>query len=84
MYIEYSEPRAVDDVIAASLPPRAREVFDLLLGPLPQVKIGKRLGIAPGTLKGHLEYLCQRFDCTGRIGLMARFVAAPAPSKRRT
>ncbi len=84
MYIGYSEPRAVDDVIAASLPPRAREVFDLLLGPLSQVEIRTLLGIAPGTLKGHLEYLCQRFDCNGRIGLMARFVAAPAPSKRRT
>jgi DNA-binding NarL/FixJ family response regulator len=72
------EPRTTPDISAAeaavlpSLSPRQREVMHYLLQGLPNKLIGRRLAMADGTVKSHLNSIYRMFAVNSRAQLILK------------
>ena len=68
------EERALPASATPPLPPRAREVLDLLLQGLSEKEIAARLGLRPSTVHDHVKRLYAHFGVGSRAELMAYFL----------
>lgn len=82
-----AEPVALDDVLApenleeflsAELSPRQRQVLSLALRGTPNKVIGRKLGIAEGTVKLHLAMVYRALGVRNRTEAMYRVLSADA------
>jgi DNA-binding NarL/FixJ family response regulator len=72
------EERVLPPVEAeATLPPRLRNVLQLLLEGLSEKEAAHRLGLKPSTVHGYVKQVYRRFDVSSRGELLALFVRRP-------
>ena len=69
------QPLAVDDPALLSLTPRQRQVLAALADGCTNAQIARRLGIAPSTVKKHLEHIFAILDVDNRVAAVARLSA---------
>lgn len=62
------------------LPPRARQVFDLLLHGLGEKEVAARLGIRPSTVHDYVKEIYRRHGVSSRAELLARWIRRSADS----
>lgn len=60
--------------LAAALPPRARQVANLLCRGTSNKEIARRLNLSPYTVRDHVQFLCRRFGVANRTELAARLL----------
>jgi DNA-binding CsgD family transcriptional regulator len=65
---------------AADLPPRLKQVLDLLLAGRAPKQIAKELRLSVHTVRDHIRRLYDRFGVDGREGLAAKFLRRVAMS----
>ncbi|MBZ0173090.1 MAG: helix-turn-helix transcriptional regulator [Phycisphaerales bacterium] len=63
----------------SGLPPRPRQVLDLLLQGLPEQEIADRLGLSKATVHEHGTRVYRHFEVSSRGELLARFVGRAHP-----
>jgi len=73
LLLDARESRPTDRA-AAALPPRMREVLELILEGLSEKEIAAKLGLQFNTVHGYVKKLYQRFGVSSRAELMARWI----------
>jgi DNA-binding CsgD family transcriptional regulator len=77
LWIRSAAAVTVADVTALGLSPRQAEVALLLRDGLTNDQIARRLGIAPGTVRKHLEGIFTRLGVASRAAAVGRLQARP-------
>jgi DNA-binding CsgD family transcriptional regulator len=73
LLLEDHESRSTDQQVSA-LPPRMREVLELILDGLSEKEIATNLGLKFNTVHGYIKELHHRFGVSSRAELMARWI----------
>jgi DNA-binding CsgD family transcriptional regulator len=66
-----------------ALPPRQRQVTDLILSGETPKRIAIQLGLSVHTIREHLETVYRKFDVSGRDELMSKFITLLPGAKDR-
>lgn len=67
--------RSGQELPAASLSPREREILKLIGRGMTNAVIGRHLKIAPSTVRTHLEHACEKLGARGRAAAVAKAIA---------